>query len=214
MSSKEDEIKKNLQAERLKQEALGREIEQMRLEEEKRKTAALLDEQLPKSQPVEEVTRFNLQPTGIESDDWKKIVEDFKKKYPNSPVENNVLIFPTKDDAIVFFTAQASQEPPRKFLASELDQNGKPTGFNVFSCGDGTLYQGTLNEIEEQLKTELKDNPDDPNLKQGLATITRLLNPAKGFRETLMQAKDSEGADLKDGHQADHGSVSPQRSKS
>ncbi|MBL7479020.1 hypothetical protein [Legionella bononiensis] len=214
MSSNEDKIKKNLQAERLKQEALGREIEQIRLEEEKRKNAALLDEESSKSQPVEEMTRFNLQPTGVEADDWKKIVEDFKKKYPNVPIENNVLVFPTKDDAIAFFTTQATQEPPRKFLASELDSNGKPTGFYAFSCGNGTLYQGTLNEIEEQLKSEQENNPDDPNLKQGLATISRLLNPAKGYRETLIQAKDPESTTLNDGHHEGSTPISPQRSKS
>lgn len=215
MSSNEDKIKKNLQEERLRQEALSREMEQLRLEEERRKAAlAADDEPSPKPQPEEIKPRFNLVPTGGESEDWKKILQDFKKKYPDAVIENNVLVFPTKEDAIAFFTAQANQEPPRKFLVAEMDSNGKRTGFHVFSCGNGTLYQGNLNEIKEQLKQDLQNNPEDPNLKEGLATIARLLNPSKGFKESLIQAKDPEASNLQDEHLAGHNSSLSQRSKS
>ncbi|RUR18883.1 hypothetical protein ELY21_06575 [Legionella sp. km535] len=214
MSSNEDKIKKNLQEERLKQEALSREIEQLRLEEEQRKAALEIDEPSPKAQPEEIKPRFNLVPTGGESEDWKKILQDFKKKYPDAVIKNNALVFPTKEDAIAFFTAQATQEPPRKFLVAEMDSNGKPTGFHVFSCGNGTLYQGNLNKIKEQLKQDLQNNPEDPNLKEGLATIARFLNPSKGFKESLIQAKDPEANNLQDEHRAEHNSLLSQRSKS
>lgn len=203
MSSKEEQIKKKLQEDRQRQEALGREIEQVRLEEEKRKAAALLDDSSPKPQPSEELTRYNIQAAGVESEDWKKIIEAYKKKYPENPIENNTLIFPTKQDVIDFFTKQASAEPPRKFLACEVNQNGKPTGFNVFSCGDGNLYKGTLNEIQDQLKAAQKENPEDPNLKQGLATIARFLNPAQGYRETLLQTKEPENTAPTEEHQSE-----------
>lgn len=213
MSSKEERLKKKLQEDRQKQEALGREIEQVRLEEEKRKAAALLDESSPKSQPSEELTRYNIQSSGVESEDWKKIIEDYKKKYPENPIEKNTLTFPTKKDAIDFFTAQATTEPPRKFLASEIDQNGKPTGFNLFSCGDGKLYKGTFNEIQDQLKAAQKENPDDPNLKQGLATIARFVNPAQGFRETLLQTKEPEKTASTEEHQSGSSLANPLSTK-
>lgn len=191
MSTKEENIKKRLIEERQKQEALGREIEAERLAEEKR-TAALLNEDEPQTKPVDEITPVSFQPTGVESDDWKKIIEDYKKQYPGITIENNVLKFPTQDDALSFFTAQASAEPPRKFLARELGPDGNPTGFHAFSCGDGKLYQGTLEEIHEQLKAAQLENNDDPNIKEGLLTIAKFMNPAQGYKESLQKTKDPE----------------------
>ncbi len=196
MSTKEEKIRKQLMDERQKQDAQAREIEAARLEEEKRKAAALLEDEELKDKPLEEITPVNFQATETESGDWVKIIEDYKAKYPESPIVNNVLVFPTKDDAISFFAEQAAMEPPRKFLVKEVGPDGKPTGFNVFSCGDGKLYKGTYEEIQEQLKAAQLENPDDPNIKQGLATIAQFVspNPAQSFKETLLKNKEPEEA--------------------
>ncbi|WP_298626984.1 hypothetical protein [uncultured Legionella sp.] len=193
MSSKEDKIRQKLIEERQKQEALGREMETARLEEERRMATALLeDDASPK--PVEEVS---FQPTGVEPDDWKKIIKDYNQQYPETPVENNVLRFPSQEDAISFFASQAALEPPRKFLARELGPDGKLTGFNVFSCGDGKLYQGTLEEIQEQLKEAELENKDDPAIKEGLQTIAKLLNPAQSYKESLLKTREPDPLSIK-----------------
>ena len=123
------------------------------------------------------------------SDDWSKICSDYIKQYPDKPIKDNALSFPTKDDAIAFFTTQALSEPPREFLCAEIDQSGTKTGFNVFSCGNKKLYQGSLSDIHNQLKADLAQNPDDAKTKQGLETITRFINPTLGFRTSLQEAK-------------------------
>ncbi|MCL5272186.1 MAG: hypothetical protein M1486_02515 [Gammaproteobacteria bacterium] len=189
MSSKEEKIKQQIIEERQKQAALGREMEALRLDEERRKAAALLDDETPKNKPADEVSPVSFQSGGVESDDWKKITEDFKKQYPDTLIKNNCLMFPSQDEALAFFANQASAEPPRKFLARELGPDGNPTGFHAFSCGDGTLYKGTLEEIQEQLKAAQLEHSDDPNIKEGLLTIAKYLNPAQGYRDSLQQAK-------------------------
>ena len=186
MSSKEELVRKKIDEERFNRDK----EQQLHQEEERLKAAALvasLDVSSPKSKKDE--SRFSLKPSEIDNEDWKKLLADYKKKYPDRLVRNNVLTFATKEDAVNFLTSQATSEPPRKFLATEIDQNGKPTGMNMFSCGNKKLYQGSLNDIQDQLKAELKQSPGDINVKQGLDHITRLIGSAHGYREALQQVK-------------------------
>lgn len=188
--SKAEQLRKHLEEERRKNEAfeLAREQE---LKEKERKEALLAAGEEEQQQVGQELY-FTASPNMNQSD-WEKIVADYKKKYPDQPIkEDNVLIFPTREDAINFFQQQAAATPPRKFLGTEIDESGKPTGFYVFSCGDGTLYQGSLNEIQDKLKEAQKENPDDPNIKEGLATIARALNPAQDFRAALKETKNGD----------------------
>lgn len=138
---------------------------------------------------------LSLKPSGADNEDWKKTLVDYKKLYPDKPVQNDTLSFETKEDAINFFTAQATGEPPRKFLASGGDQEGKLNGFNVFSCGNKKLYQGSLQDIQNQLKADLNQKPEDLNIKQGLDKITRLINPNSVSQAVLHQAKAHTGVE-------------------
>jgi hypothetical protein len=190
--NEQEQIKKNISKERQ-----NKEMEQFHKEEQIKAAvltasldAPLLEE--PPSMAKEDRSHFNLKPVLTDDDAWKKILADYKKLYPGKSVENNMLSFETENDAIKFFTAQATNEPPGKFLVSEVDQNGKQTGMNLFSCGNSKLYKGSLKDIHRQLQDDLKQNPDDPNIKQGLNDITRLINPTSEYRTVLQQAKDSE----------------------
>ncbi|KTD59007.1 hypothetical protein [Legionella shakespearei] len=188
MSTKEEQLKKLQEEEKRRDEAFALAREQEERKDKERKDAALAAEE---EQQIGQETYFTPSPNTNKSD-WEKIIEDYKKKYPDEPVKDNVLVFPTREDAINFFQQQASANPPRKFLGTEIDASGKPTGFNVFSCGDGKLYQGSLNEIQDQLKEAQKAKPDDPNIKEGLAIIARALNPAQDFRAALKETKDAD----------------------
>ena len=160
MSTKE-ELRKQQEEDRINQAALEREIAQAE-EQEKRNKLNAQSAQIDRLKPLPDLQKpVQLQLSGDDKD-WQKILSAFKEKYPETPVENNTLSFPTKDDAINFFTAQATATPPAKFLCKEIDADGKPTGFNVFSCGNSKLYQGSLQEIHEQLTADQKATPDDP----------------------------------------------------
>ena len=185
MPRKEDIVKKEIAREKR-----DREIEQLYNEEEQKKVAVLAASFKKFSPAVEEEEyHFNIKPSGSNNGDWQKIIADYKKQYPDKPIQNNVLTFTTLEDAINFFTAQAAHEPPRKFLAPEVDHQGNLTGFNLYSCGNKKLYQGTLKDIQNQLKADLKQNPEDLNVKQGLDEITSLLNPTSGYRAALQEVK-------------------------
>lgn len=131
MSSKEEQVKQQLQAAREKEESLRNDMERLRLEEEKR-TALLSDESLSeKTEEKEAESHFKLKPSAAVNEDWKEILADYAEKYPDNPVKNNTLSFPTKEDAMTFFENQAKSTPPRKFFCSEVGQDGKLTGENV-----------------------------------------------------------------------------------
>ena len=190
MSTKEEKIKKQLEEERRKQEAFGKELEQLSKEEELRKLSLQESEQSSKLRAQDDTTRMKFQPSSNDKS-WKKIIEDYKKKYPDVNIENNVLTFPTMDDAISFFKDQATCTPPRKFLASEIDGSGKLTGFHLFSCGDGNLYQGSLQEIHNQLEAAQLEKPEDKNINEGLNVIRSAMNPTHDFRSALLNTRDS-----------------------
>lgn len=155
-------------------------------QQELKEAIASLAPSSPVVETEENKSNYILKPLGSRNNDWEKICEDYLKKYPNSQVKNNTLVFASRQEAMAFFTRQATSIPPREFLLSETDQNGKPTGHNVFSCGNGTLYQGTYNEIHQQLKNE-KSN--DPRVLEGINTISRLLDPTSSLKSRLNQNK-------------------------
>lgn len=192
MASNQDKVKQKLQEERDKVDALNQEIARYNLEEERKKNASKSNEgSSPEPSQNPDEAQFKVKPSPIAEEDWKKILQDYMEQYPEHPVQNDTLKFPSRDDAINFFTAQATNTPPRKFFLSEHSRvDGKPTGFHVFSCGDGVLYKGTINEIQTDLKAALKANPNDPNLKEGLETINKFANPAQDFKGRLQSTKE------------------------
>lgn len=189
MSENKKQIEKNLQdAKRLlEEEALLKEDE---LKKQLTKEELLKQKlKLPEDEKKSEVTSFTVNNKGTNPTDWEKIKADYLKKYPDRSIdENDALEFDSREDAVNFFAEQAASK--RDFLCKEIDASGKPTGFNVFSCGDGTLYKGSLQEILEQLNTAKKANPDDPNVKKGIATIQSVLNPTQQFRQTIQENRE------------------------
>ena len=189
MTTKEEQARKKLEEERRQQEALGRELEQRRKDEITRNPAMSpplpTEDEQPKNSPVIVQGTTN-------DKDWQKIKADYQKKYPDNIISNDTLEFPSQTDAIEFFSAQAASNPPQRFLCKELGADGQPTGFNLFSCGDGKLYQGNLNEIHAQLKAALVEKPDSSAIKEGIETIQRLLNPAQNFRAAIQDTRPSE----------------------
>lgn len=194
MSSDKDKVRRMLQEERDRVDSLAREIALRGQEDESKKIALPSDEEDKTLTPLQAIL-FIVKPivkpsTGTLSTvgDWEKVVEDYQKKYPDTPVTNNALKFPVKEDGIQFFTAQATSTPPRKFFVRQVDQDGKPTGDNIGSCGDGKLYRGTLQEIQADLQSSLKANPNDANIQDGLDFITRTI--AQDLKARLHDAKE------------------------
>jgi uncharacterized protein YrzB (UPF0473 family) len=185
MSTNEEQLKKLNEEEQNKKEVLESALEQEIKDKERKETVLAATEE---EQQVDQESYFTPSPNTNEND-WEKILEAYKKKYPDKDRKDNSLTFPTREDAINFFQQQATESPPHKFFATEIGANGEPTGFNVFSCGDGQLYKGTLNEIQDQLKEANKEKPDDPNIKEGLATIARALNPDQHSHAALKETK-------------------------
>lgn len=183
MSSNEEQIKK-----KIAEDKHNREIELFQEEEARLKKADLSNE-LPVQAEEDTESSGNIKLYVPTNDGVNKIRSDYVKLYPDRPIQKDVLTFDSQKEATDFFTTQATSEPPQKFLASYVDQNGKLTGQNLFSCGNKKLYEGTFQEIQEQLKADLKQKPDDLNLQQGLEQITRLINPAVEYRSALKQAK-------------------------
>lgn len=126
----------------------------------------------------------------INDDDWLKIVDQFKLKYGQEPEEDGSLVFPSQESAIEFFTDQASQK--REFLAQQM-RDGKPTGFTVFSCGDGTLYQGTVEEIKSAIELANKANPQ-PLYTKALKALSEIpsVNQTNSMRDALGTIKSPE----------------------
>ncbi|TAL64731.1 MAG: hypothetical protein EPN84_02880 [Legionella sp.] len=189
MSSHNDSIKKQLEKDRAKQQ------EQTNLELDNQKRERLIAEeeereQAARQQAMDDQLKPNAfkvipKPTVNPSQEWKKIVEDYNKKYPQSEApKDNTLYFDSREDAVSFFTDQAAQK--RVFLSMEVDENRKETGFYMLSCGNGQLYQGTAAEIQAQLNKA----PQDEHTAVGNEMLKSLLNPTLNYRSALKNAQD------------------------
>jgi len=181
------------------------EKEEIRLAKEFREQKALKEALLTDQ---EKPHQYQLKPSPEHKEDLDEILKDYKKKYPNIPIDPKkpALQFDTREDAINFFTAQATSKPPRKFLAIEVDDQGKPTGFYCYSCGDGTLYQGSLKDI----KNALQEAPVSEQTKNGLDFIKSYMsNPTQNFRANMQNQKNEESAKKDEPESSLPGSPSP-----
>lgn len=190
MSSKEQDIKKQLEQQR---EQLQR-AEQERALMAKQEAARLA--QMPQSQQQADATDaldaahvVVVKPVVSETVsetakvDWQKILSAYRDLYPDSPIKNNCLVFTSQQDAQTFFNDQAQSS--RTFFVQEFI-NDKPSGFHFFSCGNGVLYSGSIDEIHQQLLAAQKDNPS-AHVEEGLEFIAKQMapNPAANFRSAL-----------------------------
>lgn len=178
------------------------EEEAQRLAEEEKKRAldakAAEEEEAKKKNPeaeqaLEHITYRLLEPLAEDKKkEWKKdaddLVNDYKKQFPDREIDaKGTLVFHSEEEMTKFFTDQAEQK--RKFLCAEVDANGKLTGRYQFSCGDGTLYSGTLEQIKEKIQ-ENKTSAYPQQTAAGLAMINNLLNPKPSPVQATQTAKD------------------------
>lgn len=119
--------------------------------------------------------------------DWPLILKnyhEFRKEEQFSDDiqvdESGMLVFPSMESAVKFFTAQANLG--YKFLAERFENN-QPTGDCQFSCGNGQLFSGTLETIKSQLEKALELNPDDEKLATGLEYINTQITPANNVNQ-------------------------------
>ncbi|CAM2973339.1 Uncharacterised protein [Legionella steigerwaltii] len=157
---------------------------------------------------IEEQNRkkTTIKPTNINKD-WSKIVDDYKKQYGREPDEKNgALVFDSPEEVTKFFMAQATAKPPREFHCVYLGEDGKPMDKHVFSCGSGHLFQGSLKEIQDQIKNALKDDPENQNLKNGKAYIKSLINPTKDMRQSLSDMQSTSDETHSESHRNSMGS--------
>ena len=191
MSSKEQDIKKQLEQQR---EQLQR-AEQERALLAQQEAARLA--QMPQSQQqTDETDAVDAAPVVVikpvvsetAKDDWQKILNAYRDLYPDSPIKDNCLVFASQDDARTFFDNQAKLL--RTFFAQEF-VNDKASGFHFFSCGNGVLYSGSIGEIHQQLLSAQKDNPS-AHVEEGLAFIAKQMvsNPAVNFRSALNEQRE------------------------
>jgi hypothetical protein len=159
-----------------------------------RLAAARAASQLEQVAPTESETKpqpssFTIpKPKPGDSDHWKLILADFIQQFGEEAQKGNTLVFPSKESAIAFFTAQAEQG--REFLSQEVGHDGALTGFNLLSCGDGKLYKGTLQEIQNELLTAQTADPSNEKIAKGLTMVQQMLsiqNQTSQYRNQLKQ---------------------------
>ncbi|STX28211.1 Uncharacterised protein [Legionella beliardensis] len=148
------------------------------------------DEDEDEDEDAQEKARFA---SKSDNKHWAEIVEAFTKQHGKDKVEpDGTLVFNSRDEAKDFFKQQAEGQPPKEFLVCEVDQNRKPSGYYVFSCGSGKMYEGAnLADIKKQVEEDLEKSANDKNqpandkLQQGLARLNTILK-----KEQLQQAKE------------------------
>jgi hypothetical protein len=99
---------------------------------------------------------------------WLEILAAYEQKFKRGAEPDGALSFETQEQARQFFTEQATAN--HEFLVMEVTPDRKPTGQYMFSCGNGTLYAGTLDAIKQKIENELKQG-ESPKLREGLQLI-------------------------------------------
>lgn len=108
-------------------------------------------------------------PTHKAADNTDRVLEAYNKQYPPKEGEEpkaigDLLVFPSIDALYNFFTALAQSNPPCQFLAINV-----ATQEHLFSCGDGTLYKGSKEEVRQQLEKAAAEANAKPETKDALA---------------------------------------------
>lgn len=106
------------------------------------------------------------------------IYADYKELIKRKPDNHGRLLFINQAEAVSFFE-KLVMERGREFLASVIAADNTPTGFHMFSCGDGKLYRGTFQEIHDELSKAFESNPKHPTLEEGLNFIKSKLDAEK-----------------------------------
>ena len=78
-----------------------------------------------------------------------------------------------------------------------MERNKGVNGHNFFSCGDGNLYQGSIKEIMNGLRSASLAEPNNKYVEEGLKYLSSkfpALNPANTFRGVVNEIKPDEPA--------------------
>ena len=128
---------------------------------------------------------------------------EFKKEPERRPDGSCVYVFESMEEATIFFTEVAAQK--QKFFCIE---EGKGfSGHNFFSCGDGALYTGSLQDIIAGLKQSIEKDATNHLAKDGLALVTSYL--PKAFANPTLEYRDSLGEKRKKPLEEKYDSPSP-----
>ena len=185
MAKTQADIKRELEEQRLKAELAAAEAVGVRPV-----TPEVPDEE---ELAMDEVKFVPTQPTGPYSKDWPAILHDYEKQFKRKPDESGALVFPTPEDAVSFFEAQAKAE--RKFCAVEV-VNGQRIDNYMFSCGEGKLYKGSAADIKSQLAADLEKDPKNSNLREGLETFKKMApEPKPAVQATIKDTLSAGRAD-------------------
>lgn len=114
----------------------------------------------------------------------KAYIEEIKKEPEKRPDGSSVFVFEGLQQANDFFTKRAKE----KICFLCVEENKGFTGHNFYSCGDGNIYQGSLDDIIVGLKQSIAADASNKEAQEGLDYITSLLpkpNPATAFRNVL-----------------------------
>lgn len=119
---------------------------------------------------------------------WDAVVQAYELVFKMKPNEKGALVFESREAALAFFKEQAAAF--HLFLAT-AHRDDKPIDFHVFSCGDGTLYSGSYDEIKDKLLEDKNTN--------GLSLFNHMMpsspNPASEMREHVNKHRASAAED-------------------
>lgn len=156
-------------------------------EDEKRKQALQQQAQEAERQVGEEKA-FKVTPVpGADiSPLFKAYREEIKKEPEKRPDGSQVLVFDTLKQASEFFVNRSKEK--NIFLC--VEENKGFMGHNFYSCGDGHLYEGSLDDIIAGLKKAVEADANNKEAADGLEYIASLQpkpspNPATAFRDVL-----------------------------
>lgn len=114
----------------------------------------------------------------------KAYIDEIKKEPERRPDGSSVLVFDGLQQANDFFTKRAKE----KICFLCVEENKGFAGHNFYSCGDGNIYQGSLDDIIAGLKQSIAADASNKEAQAGLSYISSLLpkpNPATAFRNVL-----------------------------
>lgn len=106
----------------------------------------------------------------------QEVIDYYKKKFNKEPDQEGTLWFSSIEELNDF--CQELAEKKVVFLGQII-----PTNDFRFSCGNGSLYSGSLQEIKALLENEAQKTPE---IVRGLAIINKALgNNVNSFKENL-----------------------------
>lgn len=145
--------------------------------EEKKNASVIPTANAPKT-PGKEEKKVSIAPSPTKKKHWPEIIkayEDYCKYHNVKANSNGDLVFENHKEAVQFFKNQA--ELGHSFFVKEL-VDGKPVNFYMLSCGDKHLYKGKIEDIQKELKENIKKleeasrkEPENAELQERLTAL-------------------------------------------